>query len=336
MAAVPNYSFTPTVFKVPVKMVTISGDTDTAEILTCTGSDEECEIDFASQASLDEAAERATPNNLAGTFTKGSFSLCAPGEAGGSKTIHVKGSWYNGTTTYYTTANPADPVSTDEAEWGETPVNLTTCQLNMKFSSELELTEADEVTITLFPIVTGAAYFLTNSTDTNANCANGTLEAVCVNYPNLIPYVSTGTATATLESYLVAPPESEDFSGASNDAYAMIHLLFDQDGNAFGGMTLQYFRNGEVISPNRFGQAIKEIALNDDGTTYSFQTYGSNPETETYGSVVWSEFTRIPELGESLMSQTYDTSTGSTLEGETDCTVRRVDPASVKDGSFVD
>ena len=69
-------SFTPEVFKVPVKSVTFGG----VSIISCTKTDAECLVDLASESSLQAAAANAATEIFAGTYQEGTFSLCSETE----------------------------------------------------------------------------------------------------------------------------------------------------------------------------------------------------------------------------------------------------------------
>jgi len=320
-------SYTPTEFLVPVKTVALRGDeSGEAPILTCEGSNEDCLIDFADQASLDELAARAEESFPAGTYNRAVFGLCGQDGQLADNFVRVKGKWTEGETTYFTTNDPTNPISESSDDWGLLEVPVKTCNLDMAFSSELVVADGDSVSITLFPVISGIGYFMTAATDQLGNCANGTGEAVCVNYPNLIPYVGTGDGL--MESYSVQS-DAADF----DTTFGLMHLLFNEAGEAFGGMTFKYFRpETNEDSGWAFGQAVREITKDADDT-YDFGTFGSNPSTDVHGYLNWTGFSRIADVGGTSAQSFQESRNGSPLGEAISCSVVRVDPESLIDGS---
>lgn len=323
-AGLGRVSFTPISLRVPVKSVALVGDSGMQPILSCSDSDEACLIDFASQKSLDEAAASVAVNP--GTYRRAQFSLCGPEEGGPGKTpvktLFVKGSFEKDNVTWYTTST-SDVVTDDPTKWSETGVSVQTCQLDMTFSRPLEIVAGETVKLTLFPIVGGTAFALTQETSaSNAMCKSGPQKAICLNLPNLIPYAGAGKAF--LESYAIAD-QGENLEKAGG----LVQLLVDESGQSFGGMTLVYFRASSERAFAPFGQAIRTIAANSDGS-YAFSTYGSNPSQDVYGYLNFPTFSRLAKVGETRDGAYRTSVNGQALdEPPVPYTAIRVSPAEL-------
>lgn len=220
-------SFTPEVFRVPVKMIAFGNSV----VYQCDDSDEACYLDMANNGELQAAASRANKSIDVGTYQMGVFSLCRPNEPSQNHIIQIKGKATVKGVTYYTTSD-ADVLTTDPAKYGVAPYKLSTCQLNMQLSKPLVVEKDQKINLTLFSLVQGIAYMQVGASVSNndqwgckLNASND--RAVCVNYPVMVPYAGTGKGQ--LESYQIYSA-GEDVSKASG----LLHLVLNDTGDLFG------------------------------------------------------------------------------------------------------
>lgn len=285
-------SFTPELFKVPVKRISFGPST----IYECNDSDEACYLDMANKGELQSAASRSSKTIEAGTYQTGVFSLCRPTEPTQDHIILVKGKASVKGVTYYTT-NTDEVLTTDPSKYSVASYKLSTCQLNLQLSKALVVEKDQKINLTLFSLVQGIAYMQVGASVTNndkfqckMNAANDL--GVCVNYPVMVPYAGTGQGL--LETYQIYSA-SEDVSKASG----LLHLVLNEAGDLFGGTTFIY-KNSDtptLTTISGFGQALKKSTVNADGTL-ALETHGSKPETESCGYIVFSAFKRATKVGE--------------------------------------
>lgn len=313
-AGTGEISFTPASYKVPVHSVTIGGDGASTALINCSGADDDCLIDFADQTALDAIAATAATTINAGEYSEGTFSLCGTNgeQASTSHNLYVKGTATIGGTDYYTTSE-SSVLTTDASKYGYATVTISTCQVNFKFTSTFTA-GTEDITITLFPMITNVAAMSTSGTAMNgfAACAKSGSNEVCLNYPGMVPYV--GDTTATLHVY-----DLHQTASAANTAGGSLLLVADALGELFGGWAIT-LKSATSTQLSGFGQAVNYLRKNSGAETYTLKTYGSNPVTESCGYLTFESFALSSSVGGSHAS-TYLNSSDGTCSGAGTSTV---------------
>ena len=201
-------TFTPSVFKFPIKRITLvgSGGLETATVYECSGTTAaECLVDLADPV----AVSALIPNPVSVTYEVGStptitgFQVTVdPTCDSGSMTpfdIKVKGSYQIAATTYYTTNSQATLFSTSESDNEEVGVGTSTCTMNWDLPSPASVTGTDQ-TISLFVTVKDLAYGDHSASNAQPFCESKGTSSLCV--PGLaVPYPYVGAGNPTMTSY---------------------------------------------------------------------------------------------------------------------------------------
>jgi hypothetical protein len=257
--------FAITSLKVPIKQISLHNAAfdHEADIYTCSGSSEACQVEMAGTAFQD--ALNASPATVEmGQYDYVFVKTCEDSE--GEYRTAVTGSveldgktWYTNTASVLDTTGPAAPVSITSSGCGRTyalphPLHITdslgaTVDFKLYFDIE-ELAYA-----ALGSRKTSWAWMPGNCTgDRPAETDAASPPFICIGYPDVSGIIDS--APAVLERYRIN-------NGAT------VGLFFTADDLPIGGYTRNYFTEGLRASPGFMAvMPLRDVRKNSDGTLY--------------------------------------------------------------------
>lgn len=284
LTAAGNKSFAPEVFKLWINTIVLQNDDGTSnQFFTCDSSAADCEVDFASAASV--AAFEAKLNAVkitTGTYNKVWIS-CNPNSAG---YVKYKGhATVNGTAQYTADpdANGGSPLTTDVTKNAEIKVANVGCGLTMHLPQALTIADGDNVVMTMFSNTHGIAYYGPNLPGDMGGCkissAASTGPGFCVGYPSVFPYF--GETTPTVEMYKIANSKTDASTLAEGQANVLLKVIKGSDGkpfwasmaNFYSETTPDYGQGDDGVSG--YANSVTNFSINaDESLTIKSMDYG--------------------------------------------------------------
>ncbi|WP_374076823.1 hypothetical protein [Bdellovibrio bacteriovorus] len=220
-------SFTPTSILFPVtRMALIASEGDkTVEIYSCAGTAAECSIDLMDAAAIQ--AKFATALSVEeGTYKGLMLETCT---SGNNYDVKVKGEVNIGGTLYKTHATNILDSAVATADY--VTISFMFCGgKTTNFPTPLTVSSGSTLDLTLFVSTEFAAFGNVASGQANQDCVNdGGTKTVCLNYPDVIAYLGSGTPT--VEKYKIA-----DSNGAENTSNALLTVLKDPSASVIGAL----------------------------------------------------------------------------------------------------
>ena len=279
-AQTASRSFTPSSFKLPIMKIAVAKTDGSNEknIYTCPKAAEaDCLVDLANQAALDAistAAQNAAV--VADTYDRVSIYTCADGR-GGDQTTTAKvtgtGTGPNGATW---TTSATTVVDVTGASAAETVVGNWGCSTKNVIVKGGITVGSTPLTLTVVVDNYFGAYFNNLTSSGQGGCKNGTVvpttNGLCVNYPALMAYV--GTDTATTKRFSVAHDTSGTVASATK-ANALIIVAVNTSGTPLMAYGRQMFgATSEVASANTLSssQMVPNWTAQYSGPNYITET----------------------------------------------------------------
>jgi len=261
-------TFTPTVFKFPIKKITLigSGGLESSTIYECSGTTaENCLVDLADPT----AVANLIPNPVTVRYEEGGSPVITgfqvqvdPTCDSGSMTpfdIKVKGSYSITGTSYYTTNSQATLFSTNAGDNEEVGVSSSTCTMTWNLPSPAAVTGSN-VTISLFVTVSDIAYGDYSASNSAPTCKSKSTSSVCV--PGYaVPYPYVGTGDATLSTFTLTQ------AGVGK---ARVHAAMLNSSSPVGAFTRPYFDGSFAQTSNCYSASWLDSLVANGDNTYQF------------------------------------------------------------------